>query len=295
MARRSRPDPTPYVFAAGAALYLLVFLAVPLLRGVWLSFTDTRLLRPNDGDFVGLENYETLLLGSGLGNSIVVTLAYTAGTVIFSVALGTIAALAINAPFRGRTLARAVLISPWAVPAVAVSLVFSWMYNPNSGIFNRIVTALGGEPQQWLVNPTWALFSVMVASVWKVSPFVMLVVLAALQSVPDDLLDAARVDGADSLSRFRNVVLPHILPTIRIAALLMTVWSIRRFEIIWLLTGGGPVNATNTIVINVYREAFQNASLGTAAAIGMVGLALSITVTIVYFLVEHRTERMEQT
>ena len=285
---------TPYLFIAGAAIYLMAFLAVPLLRGVWLSFTDTRLLRPNDGEFVGLDNYEALFRGSGLSQSIAVTLAYTAGTVALAISIGTITALAINPAFRGRALARAILISPWAVPAVAVSLVFSWMYNPSSGVFNRIVTALGGEPQQWLVHPRWALFAVMVASVWKVFPFVMLVVLAALQSVPEDLIDAARVDGADAFSQFRNVILPHILPTIRIATLLMTVWSIRRFEIIWLLTGGGPVDATNTIVINVYREAFQNASLGAASAIGMVGLALSILVTIVYFIVDRRTERMEQ-
>ncbi len=285
---------TPYLFVSGAAIYLLAFLAVPLLRGVWLSFTDTRLLRPNDGTFVGLDNYSTLIKGSGLSQSIAVTLAYTAGTVVLAITIGTVAALAINPAFRGRAVARAILISPWAVPAVAVSLVFSWMYNPSSGVFNRIVSALGGEPQQWLVQPRWALLAVMVASVWKVFPFVMLVVLAALQSVPEDLVDAARVDGADALSQFRNVILPHILPTIRIATLLMTVWSIRRFEIIWLLTGGGPVDATNTIVINVYREAFQNASLGSASAIGMIGLALSIVVTVIYFIVDRRTEQQEQ-
>jgi len=290
--RKRRPlDIAPYAMIAAAAIYLLLFLALPLLRGLMLSFTDARLLRPNGGDNIGLKNYATIFGGTGLVKSILVTFTYTAGTVIASVVIGTVAALAINRSFPGRSFARSVLVAPWAVPAVAVALVFSWMYNPNSGVFNRIVSGLGGEPQRWLVNPDWALFSVTLASVWKVSPFVMLVILAALQSVPDDLIDAARVDGADGFNRFLHVVLPHILPTIRIVSLLMTVWSIRRFEIIWLLTGGGPVDATNTIVINVYRQAFQSSNLGRAAAIGMVGLLLSVCVTVVYFLIERRSER----
>lgn len=292
--RRSRLDLTPYVLAAGAALYLAFFLAAPLFRGAWLSFTDTRLLMPTAGEFVGLENYATLLAGSGLTNSIWLTLLYTVGTVACSLTIGTVAALALNTSFPGRAVARGIFIAPWAVPAVAVSLIFSWMYNPDNGVFNRLVTMIGGDPQQWLVDPAWGLAAVTLASVWKVAPFVMLVVLASLQSVPEELLEAARVDGADALSRIRDVTIPHIMPTIRIAGLLMTVWSIRRFEIIWLLTGGGPVNATNTIVINVYREAFQNSRLGSAAAIGMVGLVISITVTIIYFLVERRTEKQEQ-
>src|SRR5690606_9634939 len=115
--------------------------------------------------------------------------------------------------------------------------------------------------------------------------------LAALQSVPDELYEASRVDGADAYSTFVAVVLPHLLPTMRVVALLMTIWSIRRFEIIWLLTGGGPVDATNTIVINVYRQAFANSQLGMAAAIGMLGLVLSLAVTVVYFLIELRSER----
>jgi multiple sugar transport system permease protein len=133
--------------------------------------------------------------------------------------------------------------------------------------------------------------SVVIATVWKVTPFVMLVVLAALQSVPEDLYEATRIDGADSYSTFKLVVLPFLLPTLRVVALLMTIWSFRRFEIIWLLTGGGPVDATNTIVIDVYREAFNNSQLGLAAAAGMLGLVLSLVVTAIYFVVEQRANK----
>lgn len=289
--RRRRIDITPYVLSSAAVLYLVMFLVLPLGRGAWLSLTDTRLLNPNGGDFVGTQNYQDLLASGNLLQSLGLTVVYTAGTVISAVLLGSAAALVVNTSFRGRALVRGILIAPWAVPAVAVSLIFSWMYNPDNGVLNNIVVAVGGDPQRWLVDPSLAMVSVIVASVWKVTPFVMLVVLAALQSVPEELLEAARIDGANAYMRLRAVVLPHVLPTIKIVSLLMTVWSIRRFEIIWLLTGGGPSNATNTLVINVFREAFQNSKLGSAAAVGIVGLMLSVGVTVIYFIAERRAGR----
>lgn len=290
--RRPRQwDLTPYVLASGAALYLVLFLVAPLVRGGWLSLTSTRLLNPRGGEWVGLQNYHDLLASGNLVNSLTLTIVYTGGTVAGAIIFGFSAALAVNVRFHGRALVRGVLIAPWAVPAVAVSLIFSWIYNPDNGVLNRIIEAAGGDGQHWLADPDWAMCAVIVASVWKVTPFVMLVVLAALQSVPDELLEAARIDGAGAYMRFRAVVLPHVLPTVKIVTLLMTVWSIRRFEIIWLLTGGGPSNATNTLVINVFREAFQNSKLGSAAAIGIVGLMLSVLVTLVYFIAERRVGR----
>ncbi len=292
---RRKRDVAPYLFAAGAAVYLLLFMALPLGRGVWLSTTDTKLLNPTGGTFVGVRNYERLLVDDRFYDSLLTTLLYSGATVVASLLVGTVAAVAINERFRGRTIARAVLTLPWAVPAVAVALVFAWIYNVDSGVANRGIRGLGLGERGWLTDPSWGLFSVTFASVWKVFPFVMLVVLAALQSVPHELREAARVDGADSLSAFRAIVLPHLLPTLRIVALLMTIWSFRRFEIIYLLTGGGPVDVTNTIVINVYREAFQNSNLGRAAALGVLGLVLSLMVTTVYFVLERRTEKREGT
>lgn len=290
-AARPRRDPTPYALSAGAAAYLLLLTGVPLARGAWLSLTDTRLLNPSGGSFVGMENYRTLIADQRFYDSLLTTLLYSGTTVAAALTLGTVSALAINEAFRGRTVARAILTLPWAAPTVAVTLVFAWIYNIDAGVANRGVGALGlGEPE-WLIDPRWGLFSVTLTSVWKVFPFVMLVVLAALQSVPHELREAARVDGADTLNTFRAIVLPHLVPTLRIVTLLMTIWAFRRFEIIFLLTGGGPVDTTNTIVINVYREAFANSNLGRAAALGVLGLLLSLVVTVVYFLVERRTEQ----
>lgn len=204
-------------------------------------------------------------------------------------------AVLIDRKFRGRAVVRAILIFPWAVPAVAAALIFTWIYNKDSGVLNHGLAAMGLGNPGWLVEPRWAFLAVTVVSIWKVFPFILLVVLAALQSVPDELREATRIDGADALNRFRTVVLPFLMPTLRVAALLMTIWSFRRFEIIWLLTQGGPVDATNTIVIDVYRQAFVNSELGRGAAIGTVGLVLSTIVTVLYFYVDREAARREAT
>ncbi|MET4592331.1 sugar ABC transporter permease [Arthrobacter sp. 754] len=289
--RRRRFSWTPYLFIGLAVLYLLLFAVVPLLKGLDLSFTNTRLLNPTAGRYIGVDNYDHLLGSGAFFKSVVTTLIYTAFTVVLSLTLGTVSAFVINRYFPGRTLARAVIVMPWAVPTVAVALVFRWIYNDSTGIANEAGSALGLGERGWLTDPAYGMPSVVIATVWKVTPFVMLVVLAALQSVPEDLYEATRIDGADGYSTFKLVVLPFLLPTLRVVALLMTIWSFRRFEIIWLLTGGGPVDATNTIVIDVYREAFNNSQLGLAAAAGMLGLVLSLVVTGIYFVVEQRANK----
>lgn len=290
-ARRRRFSWTPYLFVGLAVLYLLLFAVVPLLKGLDLSFTNTRLLNPTAGRYTGLENYDELLGSGAFFKSVVATLVYTAFTVVGSVTLGTVSAFVINRLFPGRILARAIMVMPWAVPTVAVALVFRWIYNDSSGVANDASAALGLGERGWLTDPNYGMLSVVLATIWKVTPFIMLVVLAALQSVPEDLYEATKIDGADNYSTFKLVVLPFLLPTLRVVALLMTIWSFRRFEIIWLLTGGGPVDVTTTIVIDVYRQAFNNSQLGLAAATGMLGLVLSLIVTAVYFVVEQRAAK----
>lgn len=296
-AKRSRIRPAfsfiPYAFIGAAVLYLLFFTAYPLIQGTWLSFTDTKLLNPTGGRFIGTENYQTLLVSGSFLKSVATTIVYTAFSVIGCVLLGTIGAIIINRYIPARSIIRSILVMPWAVPTVALALVFRWIYNDTNGVANVMTRALGIGEIGWLTDPQFGMAAVVIPTVWKLSPFVMLVVLAALQSVPDELFEAARVDGSDPLTTFRTIVMPFLMPTIRVVTLLMTIWSFRRFEIIWLLTGGGPVDATTTIVINVYREAFSNNALGLAAAAGVLGLLLSLIVTVVYFFVERRATQKE--
>lgn len=283
----------PFIYIGPAVVYLLVFMVIPVVQGIQLSFTKTPLVKPDGGTAVGLDNYSRLLSSSHFYNSLWATIVYTAATVIFAVLIGVGAALLLNRAFKGRTIARAIITLPWAVPTVATALIFSWIFNRSDGVLNQVVGVFGIGQQGWLVDPKYGMAAVVLASVWKVMPLVMLVILASLQSIPGELYEATRVDGASGFDAFKAVTWPHIAPTVRVVALLMTIWSIRRFEIIYLLTGGGPVDSTNTLVVNVYRQAFSNQELGRAAAIGTLGLVLSLLVTVVYFMLERRNAAKE--
>jgi multiple sugar transport system permease protein len=291
--RRRRRALFPYLLLAPAIIYLLVVMIYPLIQGILLSFTNTKLINPTGGRPVGLENYAFLLESSRFWASVGATVVYTAATVVFSVGLGVAAALLLNRAFAGRTFVRGLLTVPWAVPTVAAALIFGWILNREDGVLNDITGVLGLGEHGWLTDPSLGMFSVVLATVWKISPLVMLIVLASLQSIPSELYEAAALDGAGGRQQLFHITLPSIAPTIRMMALLMTIWSIRRFEIIYLLTGGGPQDVTTTMVVNVFLTAFHDQELGRAAAVGVFGLMLSLVVTCVYFAAERRQERKE--
>lgn len=278
----------PYAFILPPMIYLMVFMFWPLARQMYMSFTNTRIINPNRGRFIGLGNFERLFDDPAFYLSLKVTLLYTVLTVIIGVTLGLIAALAIDRPFKGRSVVRAILLFGWAVPGVAASLIWLWMFNERSGILNTIAEMIGLGRFSWLTSTDYALGSVLAVTVWQVAPFVMLVVLAALQSVPEEVREAARIDGADGISTFRAVILPHIRPAVQLAALLVTVWSIRRFDVIYLLTGGGPLGSTSTLVVKLRQTAFEGHELGMASAYGAVGLVLALLVAAIHYVAEQR-------
>ncbi|WP_318284821.1 carbohydrate ABC transporter permease [Bradyrhizobium lupini] len=285
----------PYAFILPPMIYLVVFMFWPLGRQMYMSFTNTRIINPNRGRFIGLGNYDRLIDDPAFYLSLSVTLIYTVMTVIIGVTLGLVAALAIDRPFKGRAVVRAILLFGWAVPGVAASLIWLWMFNERSGVLNRMAEWLGLGRFAWLTSSDYALGSVLAVTVWQVAPFVMLVVLAALQSVPQEVCEAAKIDGADGISTFRAVTLPHIRPSVQLAALLVTVWSIRRFDVIYLLTGGGPLGSTSTLVVKLRQTAFEGHELGMASAYGAVGLALALMVAAIhYFAEQRRMKRMSR-
>jgi multiple sugar transport system permease protein len=278
----------PYGFLLAPAVYLASFMFWPLAKELLMSLTETRLINPNGGRFIGLRNYERLLASQNLYNALEVTLIYTLGSVLLGVLLGIVFALAIDRPFRGRPVARAILLFGWAVPNVATSLIWLWMYNEQSGVFNSAASALGVGQVPWLSSAQFALGSLLAVTVWQVAPFVMLVVLAALQSVPEEVREAARVDGADRLNIFRTVTFPHIRPAVQLVALLIAVWSIRRFDLIYLMTGGGPLGSTSTLVVRLRQVAFENYDLGLASAYGAIGLVLALLIGAAHYAAEQR-------
>lgn len=272
--------------------YLAAFMAYPLIEGLRLSLTDTSLLRPRDGLYVGFENYAQALTSTDFWHAVWITGAYTFLSVTGGIALGIVLALAMNLNFKGRAIVRALITAPWATPTVAAVLVFAWMFNPQYGVVNYALSNLGVIDQytSWLTSPNLAMVAVTTVTIWKVFPFTALVVLAALQLVPEDLYSAAEVDGADKLSIFRRITLPSIAPTLSVLTLFLTIWIARRFEIIWLLTGGGPVDETNTLVVDVYRESFTHSNLGFGSTLGVLGLLISSAVTVVFLLYTRRSE-----
>lgn len=286
---------TPYLFIGPLALYLLLFQFYPLVQELMLSFTSTSLLSPRDHTFVGLDNYRDLVEASDFHHVLLVTFVYTAACVVLAIGLGLAAALLLDAPFRGRGVARALVTIPWAAPPVAVALVFVWIFNAQYGVFNATLRAFGSAAGQenWLDSPELALPAILITTIWQIFPFAAVVILAALQGVSSELKEAAVIDGADRLSVFGAVVWPTIRPSVALLALFLTIWSIRRFDLIWLMTQGGPIGATETLVIKLYREGFVYRDLGRAAAVGMVGVAVALAVTLVYFHVTRRAEIAE--
>lgn len=281
----------PYAFLAPPLIYLGALMFWPLAQQMWLSLTNTKLINPNGGRFIGLANYERLFSDPAFYLSLKVTVIYTVMTVILGTILGVISALALNKPFPGRSAVRAILLFGWAVPNVAASLIWLWMLNEQSGAFNLILQAAGQAPLQWLTDTGMAFTSVVMLTIWQVTPFVMLVTLAALQSIPDEIYEAARIDNADEVNIFRHVTLPFIMPAVQMAGLLVAIWSIRRFDVIYLLTGGGPVGSTSTLVVKLRQVAFEAHNLGLASAYGAVGLALALLVALIHYTAEKRRNR----
>lgn len=283
----------PYLLVLPATLYLLVFQIFPLLQELWLSFTATSLLSSHQSDWVGLANYRDLIGDPDFRKAILITLVYTVVCVVAAISLGLVSALLLDAPFRGRGFARAAVTIPWAAPPVAVALIAIWIFNAQYGVFGHVLRFFGFESghQNWLDSMDYALPAVLMITVWQIFPFASVVILAALQGVPHEQREAAIIDGADRLNVFKAVVWPTIQPSVMLLALFSTIWSLRRFDLIWLLTQGGPVGATNTLVIDVYRRAFVNQQLGQGAAVGMVGVAIALVVTVVYFKYTARAAR----
>jgi multiple sugar transport system permease protein len=280
----------PYLLIAPTALLVGVLVLYPMVRGLLVSLYGGREIVPRPEDYVGLANYLGLLRSREMANALRVTLLYTAGTVSLSLAVGMACALLLSAEFPGRGIARAALTVPWGTPMVASALIWYWMYDPQYGLVNFLLRKTGvlSSNVSWLLSPRWALPAVVLVDVWRIFPFGAVVLLTALTAVDRTLYDAARVDGAGPVATFLRITLPGIRPSLAILTLLFTIWSLKRFDTIWILTQGGPADATNVLAVGIYREAFRNFHTGNAAAIAMIGITLSAMITVGYFLMERR-------
>jgi multiple sugar transport system permease protein len=289
--RRRRPSFLPYLLAVPILAYEIVFILYPIEQGLKSSLQKQASIgRPPA--WVGLANYRRMIHDRVFWNDMRHTILYMVAVIVVAIGFGLGSALVLNRPFHGRALARGLMMLPWAFPDVPTVLVFIWMLDPNFGVMNVFARWLPGVDQnlKWLLDPNLAMLCVVLITAWKGFPFYSLVILAALQTVPSELTDAARVDGANKVQAFFAVTLPTITPTLLLLTVLAAIFSFKQFTIIFLLTGGGPSRATETIVVSVYQTAFRFHDFPYAAALGAAGFLMTLTVALVFLAVQRRQE-----
>lgn len=265
---------------------LAVMIAVigwPMVDTVRLSLTDAKLVGTG-GQFVGFDNYVKVLTGSNFRNTLQTTAVFAVVSVSAEMVLGVLAALLLNQQFYGRTLLRALMILPWALPTIVNATLWRLIYNPEYGALNAALTQIGliGEYRSWLGEPGVAMAALIVADCWKNFPLVALIALAALQSVPRDLIAASLVDGASALNRFRYVVLPYLAGPLMVALVLRTIEAFKVFDIIWVMTRGGPANSTRSLSILVYQEAFSFGRAGSGASLALIVTLIVTLLAVAY-------------
>ncbi|MBB2972850.1 sugar ABC transporter permease [Mesorhizobium sp. RMAD-H1] len=265
---------------------LIVMIAVigwPLVDTVRLSFTDARLVG-TQGQFVGIENYAKLISSSNFQRALTTTALFAILSVTAEMVLGVLAALLLNQEFKGRTLLRALMILPWALPTVVNATLWRLIYNPEYGALNALLTQVGllDAYRSWLGEPGTAMAALIIADCWKNFPLVALIALAALQAVPRDIMAASMVDGAGAWARFRFVLLPYLAGPLMVALVLRTIEAFKVFDIIWVMTRGGPANSTRTLSILVYQEAFSFQRAGSGASLALIVTLLVTLLAVAY-------------
>jgi multiple sugar transport system permease protein len=253
-----------YVLILPTVVGILLVDLYPLLYNLWISFQE-RKISSAVAPFIGLRNYARILGDPEVWNAIRVSLLFTVGSVLFSFLIGFGLALLLNRRFRGRAVVRSVFIIPWAVPAFVAALVWAWMFNDQFGILSALFRSFGARAPVWL-GRDWALWSLIAVMVWKSFPFQLVILLAGLQAISREQYEAAAVDGASPLQRFWNITVPLIRPVAMVGILLAAINAFHYFTIPWILTRGGPANATNVIPIATYNIAFIAGDFGYAAA-----------------------------
>jgi len=284
---------TGYALLGPALVAVSFLIAYPLYLVVATSFRQGKtlnVLRLSELP-AGLGNYRTVLASEATWHSVGVTLAYLAGTIVPAFAVGLVTALLLNRVFPGRRWLRSLILLPWAVPGVIVSIVFLWLLDGSFGVVNALLRDAGwlASDLAWFSDERTALAAVIVPTVWKAYPFFVLTLLATLQSIPANLYEAAQVDGASPWQRFRYITWPGIRASATLAAILNTLWALREFDIVYLTTGGGPDRATETLAVRIYQEAFAFFRMGTASALGV----LTMVMAALLVLLSMRTLRRE--
>ena len=266
----------PWLYTVPSVFLIALIMLVPLALGLSFAFRDLVLLDPDSGGYVGLDNFRQLAADPAFWSALRNTVTWTAASVALQFGLGLVLALLLDVPFRGRSLVQALVFLPWAVPSFLSGLNWAWLFNPVVGPLPHWFVSLGlmRTPDNLLSSPDHAIWGPIVANVWWGIPFFAITLLAALQSIPADLYEAAAMDGAGAVMRFRAITLPFLAPTIAITVMLRTVWIANFADLIVVMTRGGPADSTQILASYIFTVAFQRLDFGYASAVAAVLLIL---------------------
>jgi multiple sugar transport system permease protein len=266
----------PYLYIAPSVILISTIMLVPLIIGLSYAFRDMQLINPFSGGFIGLAHFQVLWTDAAFWLSMRNTLVWTLASVVLQFAFGLVLALLLNTPFAGRGVVQALVFLPWAVPTFLSGLNWAWLFNPVVGPLPHWMAALGilPAPENILSDPDVAIWGPIVANVWWGIPFFAITLLAALQSIPQDIYEAAAIDGAGAWQRFIDITLPFLAPTIAITVMLRTVWIANFADLIIVMTNGGPADQTQIVSSYIFTQAFRRLDFGYASAIAMVLLIL---------------------
>lgn len=273
---------------APAFLIMAAVTVYPLLDSFYVSLVKWNLMKPQEGHpFIGFDNYTYILSDPNFWASVKITLSFGVMAVVLEIVLGLLIALMLNRQFRGRGIIRVLALLPWAIPSVVNGIMWKWILNPRYGALNGLLLQLGllRDPKDyiiWFGDSKLALIMVVLADAWKETPFIMLLFLAALQTIPTDLYEAARVDGAGPLNSLFRITLPLIRPTLFVAVALRTIWALKSFDLIYTLTAGGPSGSTSVIGYYTYLESFVSLNLGRGAAAAYLMTLVVMVLVILY-------------
>jgi multiple sugar transport system permease protein len=274
----------PYLYILPVFLLLLLMFGYPLINSCIMAFKSYKLTAPNAIRFNGLANFQKLFADRDMGLIMRNSLIYVVASVAGQFLLGMTLALALRKKFRGRGLYQAAVFLPWAFSAFVIGLIYRWSFNGEYGVVNDLLKHLGwaGEKLAWLGTPGLSLTVVILAMVWMGVPFFAIMNLAALQSIPADVYEAADMDGCGGVRRFFAITLPYIKPTVIVTILLRTIWIFNSFDLIVVITGGGPANYSQTLPSFMYTRAFSGYDFGLASALGVLLMVILAVYAVVF-------------
>ena len=272
---------TGLVFALPALIVLFMLIAYPVFYTGLLSVTN------DQGQFTGLQNFSDVLRPRVTTQALWNTLWWVVGSIFFQVVLGVAVAILLNQNFAGRALVRSITLIPWLIPGIVAATTWAWMFHTEFGIINYMLTSTGAldEPVGWLTRSNTVMPAMIAINVWKLFPFVAIMVLAGLQSIPQELYEAARMDGANYWEEVRHVRLPQIRPVITAVTLLLVIWALNAITIIYAITKGGPANRTVITPIQIFRLAFENVEFNQAAALSVMFFGVVMLIVLAYIKV----------